>query len=547
LVFLQNRRARIGAPRVSHAGTGKLLYLFDNYSLDTDRRELRHGTETVPVEPQVFDILEHLIRCRDRIVSKDDLIASVWQGRIVSESAISTQINAARLAIADSGEKQRLIKTIPRKGIRFVGEVSEAQKAADRAKAAPSAERERPPLVLPDRPSIAVLPFTNMSGDPEQDYFADGMTEEVITALSRCRWLFVIARNSSFVYKGKAVDVREIGRDLGVRYVLEGSVRRGGNKLRFTGQLVDPTSGAHIWADRFDGDMSDVFELQDRFTQSIVAAIEPNLQLAEIGRLKSKPAASLEAYDLTLRAQQLAYEFTEESLEAALRSLREALAIDPSYAPAMALAAYCYGERRIEGWAQDLPGEAAEGLRLAWRAAELGKDDGNVLWMAAFAVWRLTHDAQRARELAKRSLRFNPNSAIALAITAWTEMQIGQFSEAIQLLHLAERLSPRDPRGWLIATGLSAAHFNAGRFEEAAFWAEAALAQNSRSTVALRCLAASLARLGEAEKAADVARQLLQIEPQFSIAELRTRVRFLDRTPWGIAFVDALRLAGLPE
>src|SRR5262245_33441717 len=219
-------------------GARKLLYLFDNYSLDTDRREIRHGTAVVPVEPQVFDLLAHLIRHRDRVVSKDDLIASIWQGRIVSESAISTQINAARLAIADSGQKQRLIKTIPRKGIRFVGEVREEQKLANTARAAPSAERERPPLTLPDRPSIAVLPFTNMSGDPEQDYFADGMAEEVITALSRCRWLFVIARNSSFVYKGKAVDVREIGRDLGVRYVLEGSVRRGGNRLRFTGQLV---------------------------------------------------------------------------------------------------------------------------------------------------------------------------------------------------------------------------------------------------------------------------------------------------------------------
>ncbi len=524
-----------------------MLYLFDNYSLDTGRRELRHGTAVVPVEPQVFDLLEHLIRHRDRVVSKDDLIASIWRGRIVSESAISTQINAARCAIADSGDKQRLIKTIPRKGIRFVGDVREEQKSAETANTAPSSERARSLLTLPDRPSIAVLPFTNMSGDPEQEYFADGMAEEVITALSHCKWLFVIARNSSFIYKGKAVDVREVGRDLGVRYVLEGSVRRGGNQLRFTGQLIDATSGAHIWADRFDGDMSNVFELQDRFTQSIVAAIEPNLQLAEIERLKSKSAANLEAYDLTLRAQQLEYEFTEESLAAALRCLREALAIDASYAPAMALAAYCYGERRIQGWAQDLPGEAAEGLRLASRAVELGKDDSNVLWMAAFAVWRLAQDAQRARELANRSLRLNPNSAIALAITAWTEMHMGHFGKAIELFHRAERLSPRDPRGWLIATGLGAAHFYEGHFDEAASWSEAALIQNPRFTVALRNLAASLARLGQREKAATVVQELLNIEPQFTLAELRVRVRFLDGTPWGNVFLDALRLAGLPE
>src|SRR5262249_32347160 len=225
---------------------------------------MRRGTAVVPVEPQVFDLLEHLIRHRDRIVSKDDLIASIWQGRIVSESAISTQINAARRAIADSGERQRLIKTIPRKGIRFVGDVCEGQKPANTAKTAPSSEPARLPLTPPDRPSIAVLPFTNMSGDPEQEYFADGMADEVITALSRCKWLFVIARNSSFIYKGKAVDVRDVGRDLGVRYVLEGSVRRGGSRLRFTGQLVDAISAAHIWADRFEGDMSDIFELQDR-------------------------------------------------------------------------------------------------------------------------------------------------------------------------------------------------------------------------------------------------------------------------------------------
>jgi len=529
------------------ARKSKLLYLFDNYSLDTDRREVRHGAAAVPIEPQVFDLLEHLIRHRDRVVSKDDLIASIWQGRIVSESTISTQINAARCAIADSGGEQRLIKTIPRKGIRFVGDVREKQRPTDTSKTALSSERARSLLTLPDRPSIAVLPFTNMSCDPEQEYFADGMTEEVITALSRCKWLFVIARNSSFIYKDKAVDVREIGRDLGVRYVLEGSVRRGGNQLRFAGQLIDTTSGAYIWTDRFDGDLSDVFVLQDRFAQSIVAAVEPSLQLAEIGRLKSKPAASLEAYDLTLRAQQLEYEFTEESLAAALRCLTEALAIDPSYAPAMALGAYCYGERRIQGWAQDLPGEVAEGLRLASRAVELGTDDSNVLWMAAFAVWRLAQDAQRARELANRSLRLNPNSAIALAITAWAEMQMGHFGKAIELLHRAERLSPRDPRGWLIATGLGSAHFYEGHFDEAASWAEAALVQNPRFTVALRLLAASLAKLGQGEKAAAAVQQLLNIEPQFTLTELRARMRFLDGTVWGNAFLDALRLAGLPE
>src|SRR5262245_37526762 len=213
----------------------------------------------------VFDLLAYVIQHRERVVSRDDLIAHVWDGRIVSESALASCINAARSAVGDSGEAQRLIKTLPRKGIRFVGVVRGETKPAETG--SPTvAEPPKSDLALPDKPSVAVLPFTNMSGDPEQEYFADGMAEEIITALSRCSWLFVIARNSSFTYKGKAVDVRQVGRELGVRYVLEGSVRRGGSRLRFMGQLIDATSGTHIWAERFDGEMSDVFELQDRFT-----------------------------------------------------------------------------------------------------------------------------------------------------------------------------------------------------------------------------------------------------------------------------------------
>src|ERR1700676_10869 len=335
-----SRLGVLGSSRAGSAspqGMGKLLYLFDNCVLDTECREVRRGSALVPVEPQVFDLLEYLIRNRDRVVSKDDLLASIWDGRAVSESALSTRINAARRAIGDSGRRQRLIRTLPRKGMRFVGDIHEEPKST-----IPSEKGATPALTLPDRPSLAILPFDNLSGDPEQDYFADGMAEEVITALSRCKWLFVIARNSSFTYKGKSVDIRQIGRELGVRYVLEGSVRRGGNRLRFTGRLVDAMSGVHIWADRFDGETSDVFALQDRFTESIVAAIEPNLQLAEIERVRNKPAVCLDAYDLLLRAQRLEYDFTEESLAAALRCLKEALAIDPSYAPALGLAAYCY-------------------------------------------------------------------------------------------------------------------------------------------------------------------------------------------------------------
>ena len=518
-------------------------YRFEGYSLDADRRELRRGTVLVAVEPQVFDILYYLIRNRDRVVSRDDLIAAIWGGRIVSESALTTRINATRTAIGDNGQDQRLIKTLPRKGIRFIGTVQEEQHGrADLG----TTEIGEPILPLPDGPSIAVLPFANMSGDPGQEYFADGMTEEVITSLSRLTWLFVIARNSSFTYKGRTVDVRQVGRELGVRYVLEGSVRRVPGRVRFVGQLIDASSGVHIWADRFEGEMSDVFELQDRFTESAVAAIEPKLQIAEINRLRRKPAANLNAYDLLLRAQQLEYEFTEESLAAALDRLKEALAIDPSYAPAMALTAHCYAWGSIQGWSYDVAVNAAEGLRLAERALELGKDDGNVLWMAAYAMRRLGQDVERARELAYRSLALNPNSAIAMAVAGWMEAELGNSGKALELIRRAERLSPRDPRGWFFASGMAFAHVVDGHFEDAAICARMAVDQNPRSTIALRFLAGSLARLGHKEKAAKALQDMFKIEPHLTLSRLRTRLLGIDEGVWN-KVAEGLRLAGLPD
>jgi TolB-like protein len=521
-----------------------LLYLFEDYTLDTDRRELRRGRGLVPTEPQVFDVLAYLIANRDRVVSKDDLLTAIWDGRIVSESALTTRINAVRCAVGDSGEEQRLIKTVPHKGIRFVGSVREGQ---DHTRAvAPESAAERVAFALPDRPSIAVLPFTNMSGDPAQDYFADGMAEEIIAALSRCKWLFVIARNSSFTYRGKCVDVRQIGRDLGVRYVLEGSVRRAGNRLRFIAQLIETTSGAHIWADRFDGEMTDVFDLQDRITENVVATLEPKILLAEIERLKNKPAANLDAYDLLLRAQELEYEFTRESLAAALGCLQHALELDPSYARALALMAYCRAERFFQGWAEDAQAEITEAAHLGDRAVELGKDDGNVLWMSSFAMRHVPHNAQRAKELAHRSLLLNPNSASALANAGWGEALVAANpGKALELFHRAERLNPRDPRGWFQAGGMSLAYFLNGQFEEAAVLATRALVDNPRYAIGYRVAAASLARRGRSREAAHLASELLKIEPDFTITKLRARLMYMHEGAWE-KYAEGLRLAGLP-
>jgi TolB-like protein/DNA-binding SARP family transcriptional activator/cytochrome c-type biogenesis protein CcmH/NrfG len=413
------------------------------------------------------------------------------------------------------------------------------------AAASPALAPDDPPLPT-DRPSIAVLPFANLSGDPEQEYFADGMAEEVITALSHCHSLMVIARNSTFVYKGKPVDVRRVGRELGVRYVLEGSVRRGGSRLRFSGQLIDATTGNHIWADRFEGDTTDVFELQDRFSESVVANIEPRLQLAEIERLKHKPASNLNAYDLLLRAQQAIYEWTAESVEAAMRRLEQALALDPNYALACAMLANCYATRRFQGWAGDHRAESAEGLRYAARAVELGKDDGEVLWRSANATWHLAMDAARASELIYRALRINPNSSIALTIGGWIELPLGNPEKALELLQRAQRLSPRDPRGWTIAAGLAYAHYQLGKYAEAAALAEKALTENPRFAAALWFLAASLVRLGETQKAAAIVAQVLKMEPTLTISGLRARTMYTREDLWK-PLAEDLRRAGMPE
>jgi len=257
-----------------------LLYRFEDYVLDTGRRELRLANAPVVLEPQVFDLLAYLIQNRERVLSKDDLIATIWNGRVVSESALSTRISAARCAVNDSGEQQRLIRTFPRKGFRFVGAANEEQSPAGRRADERAAALEKPPA-LPEKPSIAVLPFTNMSGDAEQDYFADGMAEDITTALSKVRWFSVAARNSAFAYKGKAVDVRDAGRELRARYVLEGSVRKAGNRVRITAQLLDSTTGHHVWAEHYDRELADTFAVQDDITEQVVAAIEPRLYAAE--------------------------------------------------------------------------------------------------------------------------------------------------------------------------------------------------------------------------------------------------------------------------
>jgi TolB-like protein len=385
-----------------------------------------------------------------------------------------------------------------------------------------------------------------MSGDPEQDYFADGMAEEIITALSRSSAVLVIARNSSFAYKGRSVDVRRIGEELGVSYVLEGSVRRGRQRLRITGQLVDAASGAHLWSERFDGDTQDAFELQDQVAARVAAAIEPTLQVAEIARLNRTPPASPDAYDVLLRAYSLLSDFTAASTEAALGCLRQALALDPAYAPAMAAAAYCRAQCHFQGWVAQDDADREEAVSLAWRAVELAPSDAQVLWMAAFAIWNMARTGrERARELLSRSLLLNPNSAMALTLGGWIETMCGNGGEGREMVRRAQRLNPRDPRGWLMSGVLALAAAIDEEFAEAVRWAERALAQNRRFAMALRVLAVARVRLGQLEEAREAVRDLLEIEPGLTISG------FFERIPVPLEtmakmYAEALQKAGLP-
>ena len=311
---------------------------FGDYEIDVERRELRRAKTPVHVEPQVFDLLVYLVQNRDRVVSKDDLIASVWGGRSVSDSTLTSRINAARNAVDDSGADKKLIRTIARKGFRFVGEVRTQPTATEPADAGglPQVhERSRTALPLPDRPAIAVLPFVNMSGDSEQEYFSDGISEDIITALSKLRWFFVIARNSSFIYKGKAVHMKQIAEELGVGYVVEGSVRKGGDRVRITAQLNDVATGSHIWAQHYDRSLADVFAVQDEITEAIVAAIEPQIYAAENFRAQRKPPDSMDAWDLVMRALSHYWRVTRQDNLVAQALLEKAIAFDPKYGQAL--------------------------------------------------------------------------------------------------------------------------------------------------------------------------------------------------------------------
>jgi TolB-like protein/class 3 adenylate cyclase len=413
------------------------------------------------------------------------------------------------------------------------------------ASGSPDERHKFPPL--PDKPSIAVLPFHNMSGDPEQEYFADGIVEDIITALSRFKLIFVIARNSSFTYKGKAVDVKQVGRELGVRYVLEGSVRRAGNKVRITGQLIEASTGMHLWADHFDGPLEDIFDLQDRVTASVVSAIAPKVQQAELERSKRKPTESLQAYDFHLRGIVLYPHRTRESTEEALRFFSKAIELDADFAAPYAAAARCYSARKLFNWMAEPVNEVAEAMRLVETSLKLAPDDAFVLGLAGFQTFYLTGDLDGGLELIKRARALNPNLAILWGGSGFIEICLGNLEVGVEQTEHAMRLSPLDPSMSLWEHGIAMAHFLAGRDRETAFWATKSLrdmGQDTPNTLAL--LAASNAFLGNTEEAGKAIARLRRVKPDWRVSYLPD-LNVIRRLEHRERFVEGLRKAGLPE
>ena len=525
-----------------------MQYVFGDYALDPDRRELTRHAEAVAIGPKVFDLLLFLVKNRDHVVSKDDLLDAVWAGRIVSESTLTSHINAVRKAIGDSGEEQRLVRTLVRKGFRFVGDVKETSdgRASPGTSTAKPDEAAAPVLVLPDSPSIAALPFQNWSSDPEQEYFADGVVEDIITALSRIRWLFVIARNSSFTYKGRAVDVKQVGRELGVRYVLEGSVRKAANRVRITGQLIDATTGTHLWADRFEGKLDDLFELQDQVATSVVGAIGPQLERAEIERAMRKPTESLDAYDYYLRGMANFHRGSRQAIDEALPLFHRAFELDPRFASAFGMAASCHYWRKMNNWMNDRLPELAEGARLASRAVELGANDAVALTRGGHSLAHFGGDLDRGIAAVDRALVLDPNLSAAWYLSGFQRISLGEHDDAIDRFARAMRLSPLDPEIFQMQTGTAMAHMFARRFEDASTWADKASRELPNILRVSAFSAASHALAGRMNEARGALLHMRRLDPTMRLSNVADWV-VLRRAEDLATFVEGLRRAGLPE
>jgi len=514
-------------------------YEIGPFRLDAEAEMLFRGAEPVGVGQRAVALLRVLIEQAGTPVMKEALLEAAWPGLAVEESNLTVQIAALRRVFAEEAGGERWIETLPRRGYRFVGPVG-----ATGPTAALSAEATSP-LPLPDKPSIAVLPFENLSGDPEQEYFADGLASDIITGLSRFHWFFVISRNSSFAYKGRALDIKQIARELGVQYVLEGTVRRAGDRVRITAQLVDALTGRHVWAERYDRDLEDIFAVQDELTEAIVGTVAPSFISAEARRVERKPPDNFDAWDYAMRGSWHLRRVNKDDVAEARRLFEKALEIDPRSTAALNGLVFALGYASNFGWADDL-NEAREAAYAAGRrAVAINDDDAEAhlaLARASFGAKQLDAGIAACR----RAVELNPNLALAEGFLGVLLSWRGDYDEALLHAERAARLSPNDPiySWWGIAR--TSAAFGAGQYDQAAYWARKMIGASREDPGAWRYLTASLALLGRRDEACAAKDELLRLMPGESIRWIR-EVLPSDNADRMERFVDGLSKAGVPE
>jgi TolB-like protein/Flp pilus assembly protein TadD len=523
-------------------------FQFADCEIDLRLHELRRAGTPVHLEPQVFNLLVHLIRNRDRVVSKDELIAVVWNGRNVSEASLSSRVAAARRALGDSGNSQRVIRTFHKRGFRFVVEVGEraCPIATFANRSSPAAEALREPVQLGDKPSIAVLPFDNMSADPEQDYFADGLTEDIITSLSRQRWFSVIARNSTFTFKGQTVDVRDVAAQLGVRYVLEGSVRRADNRVRITAQLIDAVSGNHLWAEKYDRELADIFAVQDEITTRINGSVAPQIVLAETARLRRMPPRNIDAWDLVMRALPHMWRMNAEEHARAQDLLVAAIACEPDYAHAHALLGWTHITSFNLDTRRPIRESTEQALASGARAVLLDEEDP---W--GHLVLGLGHARRRHPELALRhlgrALELSPSFALAHAGLGYALACGGQPERGLAALEEALRLSPQDPFLAIYApVARYMALFALGRYEETIALCRSTIALHPNHAGAWRLMTVSLGLLDRLDEAREALAHTLTLQPDLSSAHVANDTVYADPDDRA-RFLEGLRKAGLRD
>jgi TolB-like protein/tetratricopeptide (TPR) repeat protein len=509
---------------------------FGPFRLDPDAEMLLRGAEPIILGQRAVALLRLLLDRAGAPVSKDALIEAAWPGLAIEDSNLTVQISALRRVFEQVPDGAGWIETLPRRGYRYTGPAATAVQTS-------SETAQAPPLALPDKPSVAVLPFSNLSGDPQQDYFADGMVEDIIAGLSRIKWLFVVARNSSFTYRGATVDVKRVGRELGVRYLLQGSVRKEGSRVRISSQMIEAETGGHLWTERFDRPLDDVFALQDEIALNVVGAIEPSLRRVEVERVKRKRPDSLDAYDLVLQSQSDVFSGMPAQVTKALVLLKRALILDPAYALAHAFAAMCHHCLFLRAGLHESDRSAS--IAHARAAILHGQDDALALTFAGFSIGMDGHDHDAGFAAIEAALAISPSSAITYicggVIFGWA----GEAARAIEWGERALRLSPFDPWAWSAYHALTLGHFHRGGYEEAAKAARKAVQLNPAHSISHMLLVAPLAKLGRLKEAEAVAARVLELQPAFRTSHQLSGV---DCAPsLAASLSEALRLAGLPE